>query len=76
MPEPLDWIPVTGSSRIVAECYLRAEETILVRFPDGVEWQYLACPESEWLEFTRPGQSRGSYISEVLNYKPNRRWAG
>ena len=40
----IEWIPVTGSSRIEAEAYDPEAETIYVRFPDGVEWQYSACP--------------------------------
>jgi len=35
---------VAGSSRIVAEAYDPEAETIYVRFPDGVEWFYAACP--------------------------------
>ena len=66
----IDWTPVAGSSRIVAEAYLPDAETILVRFPDGVEWAYLACPPAVWEEFTRAGQSRGDYIARVLDAKP------
>lgn len=62
-----DWTPLVGSSRIVAECYLPEAETILVRFPDGVEWQYRACRMATWLAFTAPGQSRGAFIRNELN---------
>lgn len=72
----IKWFDVTESTRIVAEAYLSEEETILVRFTDGVEWAYSACPPNVWSEFTRPGQSRGKYIAQVLNYKPHRRWQG
>jgi KTSC domain-containing protein len=72
----IEWIAVTGSSRIVAEAYDPETETIYVRFPNGVEWQYQACPPQVWEAFTAPGQSRGQYISQVLNYKPNGRYAG
>lgn len=72
----VEWIPVPDSKRIVAECYLQEEEIILVRFPGGAEWQYRACPASEWVAFTAPGQSRGKYIAGVLNYKPNGPWLG
>ncbi len=41
-----------------------------MRFPNGVEWQYEACPISEGIAFTAPEQSRGAYIQEVLNDKP------
>lgn len=71
-----DWQAVDGSSRIVAEAYIPESETILVRFPDGVEWSYAACPKATWDEFTADGQSRGQYIATVLNAKPNGRWAG
>lgn len=76
MSEPLDWIPVPNSRRIIAECYAAELESILVRFPNGVEWQYQACPPHEWAAFTAVGQSRGEYIANVLNYKPNHRWTG
>ena len=72
----IDWQVVEGSSRIVAEAYLPESETILVRFPDGVEWAYSACPQSTWDEFTADGQSRGQYVAAVLDAKPNSRWAG
>lgn len=72
----VDWIPVSGSSRIVAEAFLPEQETILVRFPDGVEWAYQACPPSTWQEFTAAGQSRGEYIVRVLDAKPNGRFTG
>lgn len=72
----IKWFDVTGSTRIVAEAYLPEEETILVRFPNGVEWAYSACPPNVWKDFTRPGQSRGKYIAQVLNYKPHRCWRG
>ena len=70
----IDWQPVVGSSRIVAEAYLPETETILVRFPDGAEWAYSACPPSVWQEFT--ATSRGQYIATVLDGKPNGRWTG
>jgi len=72
----IEWLPVAGSRRIVAEAYDESTETILVRFPDGVEWYYSACPKSVWDEFTAPGQSRGQYIHQVLNHKPNGRYGG
>lgn len=72
----IDWTPVDQSKRIIAEAYLRDEETILVRFPNGTEWAYSACPEHVWEEFTAPGQSRGEYIAAVLDHKPHGRWGG
>lgn len=72
----IDWIAVDGSKRITAEAYLVDSETILVRFPDGVEWYYSACQPSVWQEFTASGQSRGQYIARVLDAKPNGRWTG
>jgi hypothetical protein len=71
-----DWIPVDGSMRIVAEAYIPETETILVRFPNGVEWAYSACSPTVWEEFTASGQSRGQYIANVLDAKPNSRWNG
>ena len=72
----IQWIAVDGSTRIVAEAYIAETETILVRFPDGVEWAYSACPPVVWAEFTAPGQSRGQYIARVLDAKPHGRWQG
>jgi hypothetical protein len=69
-------VPVAGSSRIIAEAYDAEAETIYVRFPDGIEWWYSACPPHVWEEFTSPAQSRGQYIHAVLNHKPNARYAG
>ena len=73
----IEWIPVSGSDRIVAEAYDPESERIYVRFSrDGVEWWYAACPPQVWQEFTAPGQSRGQYIHRVLNHKPNGRHGG
>lgn len=72
----MEWIPVTGSKRITAEAYDATTETIYVRFPNGVEWWYAACPPNVWDAFTAPGQSRGQYIKDVLNHKPNGRHTG
>jgi hypothetical protein len=64
------------SSRIVAEAYDEAAETIYVEFPKGgVQWWYSACPLDVWQQFTSPGQSRGQFIHQVLNAKPNGRFA-
>jgi hypothetical protein len=72
----LEWTPVSGSSRIVAEAYDPDTERIYVRFPDGVEWWYAACPPQVWREFSASGQSRGQYIHNVLDHKPNGRHGG
>lgn len=72
----IEWTPVTDSTRVIAEAYVTETETILVRFPDGVEWSYSACPPDVWAEFTAPGQSRGEFIARVLDAKPNGRWTG
>lgn len=72
----LDWIPVSESTRIVAEAYDSETEKIYVRFPNGVEWCYSACPPNIWEEFTAIGQSRGQYIHRVLNNKPHGRHTG
>jgi hypothetical protein len=72
----IKWQPVAGSDRIIAEAYVPETETILVRFPDGKEYYYSACPTAVWDEFTAPGQSRGQYIAAELNAKPRGPWAG
>ena len=70
MNEP-EWIDVSDSERIVAMAYDVEQEVIHVRFPDGVEWTYGDCPPVVWEEFTAPGQSKGRFIFDVLNHKPN-----
>ncbi|HEY8082990.1 MAG TPA: KTSC domain-containing protein [Solirubrobacterales bacterium] len=69
----IEWIEVGDSERIVAMAYDEESEVIYVRFPDGVEWLYEACPPPVWDEFTAEGQSKGRYIFSELNHKPNRR---
>jgi KTSC domain len=76
MTMAIEWIAVDGSNRIVAEAYDPESETVYVRFPNGIEWQYSACPPQTWEAFTALGQSRGQYIAQVLNFKPNSRYAG
>ena len=72
----IDWRGVGNSSRIVAEAFDVEGERIYVRFPNGVEWWYAACTIEVWEAFCAPGQSRGKYIAEVLNFKPNGRHSG
>ena len=72
----IEWRPVNGSTRIIAEAYDPESETIYVRFHDGVEWRYSACPPNIWQAFTAPGQSRGQYIHAVLNHKPHGPYTG
>ncbi|MDF3319901.1 KTSC domain-containing protein [Rhodococcus sp. C3V] len=68
----LNWQSVE-STRIVAEAFDPGTETIYVRFPSGIEWYYEACPLDVWEAFTAPGQSRGQFIHQTLDYKPNNR---
>lgn len=72
----IEWIPVSSSTRIVAEAYDAETERIYVRFPNGVEWWYAACPTNVWEEFTAHGQSRGQYIRRILDHKPKGRHSG
>ncbi len=72
----IEWKPVSGSTRIVAEAYDSASEKIYVRFTNGVEWWYAACTPHVWEEFTAPGQSRGQYIKRILDFKSNGRHSG
>lgn len=65
----MEWKEVRGSTRVVAEAYSPETRTIYVRFPDGTEWFYGNCTYYEW-EMFRSG-SRGGYILNVLNHKPN-----
>jgi hypothetical protein len=69
----IDWIPVVGSSVISAEAYDAELERIYVRYHDGAEWWYGACPPQVWEEFTAPDQSRGGYLNSVLKHKPSER---
>lgn len=72
----IEWIPVVGSSWVVAEAYDAEAEIIYARFADGAEWWYAACPPAVWAEFTAPGQSRGQYLNRVLKAKPSGRYQG
>lgn len=67
----IEWIEVADSKRISHEAYSPEEEKIFVRFHDGVEWWYGACPPEVWEQFTV--SSRGGYINSVLNHKPHGR---
>jgi hypothetical protein len=70
-----EWQPAI-SSRIVAEGYDAEAETIYVEFPKGgVQWWYSNCPLEVWEQFTAVGQSRGEFIHQVLDAKPNGRFA-
>jgi hypothetical protein len=70
-----EWHPVE-STRIVAEGYDPDVETIYVEFPKGgVQWWYGACTPDVWEQFTAPGQSRGQFIHQILDGKPNGRYS-
>lgn len=69
----IDWMDVTDSARIIAVAYNGAEETIYVRFPNGVEWWYGGCPQHVWEEFVAASTSKGRFIQQVLNDHPNGR---
>ena len=69
----IEWNPVS-SSVITAEAYDAETETIYVRFTNGQEWGYSACPKHVWEEFTAPGQSKGQYLNQILKQKPNARY--
>lgn len=71
-----EWIAVTDSERVIAIAYDAEKETIYVRFPNGVEWWYGACPLQVWEEFNAPGTSKGRYIKGSLDARPNGRWIG
>jgi len=67
----IDWLPVTDSKRVIASAYDADGERILVRFPDGKEWQYHGCPLTVWEEFIAPGTSKGTFIHQRLNFHAN-----
>lgn len=66
-----EWIDIADSDRVVAIAYDATAEVIYVRFPNNREWWYQLCPPTVWEEFTAPGTSKGRYIHNVLNHKPN-----
>ena len=70
-----EWIPVE-SKAIIAEGFDPETDTIYLRFHNGEEWWYSACPKEVWDEFTAPGQSRGAYLNKVLKFKPSGRYMG
>jgi hypothetical protein len=65
-----EWIPIE-SSMMTAAGFDPEAETIYVRFTNGKEWWYSACPQQVWDEFIAPGQSQGKYFHSVLKFKPN-----
>lgn len=69
----IEWIDCTDSSRVSAIAYDEEAERILVRFPDGTEWQYLGCPPAVWEEFVAIQTSKGTFIHEHLNQHPHGR---
>jgi hypothetical protein len=72
----LEWIPVVGSTRIIAMAYDPTAETIYVRFPNNAEWWYAGCPPHVWEEFSAEATSKGQFIARVLNAHANGSWAG
>ena len=68
----INWIHVADSSRVIAIAYDQEEERILVRFPNGREWQYLGCPPVVWSEFSNPATSKGRFIHQRLNHHDHR----
>lgn len=67
----IEWIPVAGSTRVVAIAYDAEQEIIYVRFPNGKDWRYEGCPKQVWEEFSAPSTSKGTFIHQVLNHRPN-----
>ena len=61
-----EWIDV-DSDWVSAIAYDAETERILVRFNDGVEWQYQGCPVQVWEEFAEPSTSKGKFIHQRLN---------
>ena len=72
----MDWQPVTDSARVVAVAYDSTQETIYVRFQDGIEWWYGNCPVQVWEEFVAPGTSKGRYVTDVLDDHPKGQHVG
>lgn len=66
----IEWISVLDSTRIVAMAYNEEQQTIYVRFPEGIEWWYGDCSQLHWEEF-RFAPSKGRYIREELDHHPN-----
>ena len=67
------WIPVTGSSRIVAAAYESQRQAVHVRFPDGAEYCYEERSQNIWSQFITPGVSKGAFINSDLNKHPYHR---
>ncbi len=72
----MEWEPVSGSSRVLAVAYDALQETIYVRFQDGIEWWYGNCPLNVWDEFTAPATSKGRFIKDVLDDHPKGKYVG
>ena len=57
-----EWMPIE-STAMTAIGYDPEAETIYVRFTDGKEWWYSACPQAVWDE-----------LNNILKPKPNGRY--
>ena len=68
-----EWIPIE-SAAMTAIGYDPEAETIYVRFNDGKEWWYSACPQNVWDELNTPGVSAGKVLHCALKAKPNGRY--
>jgi selenocysteine lyase/cysteine desulfurase len=68
-----DWVPVHGSSEVVAARYSLEEERIYVRFYHQVEWWYGECARDVWFDFTGSGEATDEFIRDVLKLRPNGR---
>lgn len=71
----IEWVPVDGSDRVTAVAYDSTNEAICVRFPNGVDWCYEACPPHVWEDFLA-ADSKGRFIHDVLNHLPHHRYEG
>jgi len=69
-----EWIAIE-SKAMTAIGFDPDAETIYVRFTDGKEWWYSACPQQVWEEFNAPGQSKGVFLNKTLRGKPNGKYS-
>jgi hypothetical protein len=65
-----EWVPVE-SSAMTAIGYDAETETVYVRFKEGKEWWYSACPQNVWNDMRAPGVSLGKFLHSTLYSKPN-----
>lgn len=63
---------LVDSTRIHSRAYDAARKVIVLRFPDGSQYEYPDCDERAWKDFVG-AKSAGSHLYKQLNKKAYKR---